>query len=827
MNFRQLASIVCFPVAERILHRQILRKVRALRAYYAQSASLRRQQSWERLCKMVAFAGDRVPYYRELFAKIHFKPEWLKTSPVAYNELPFLDKSIIQEQGKLLYAEGKSPLFYRITGASTGTATTIAYDRDGLDWTSASNILVLEWAGCPFSSPHVHLSTAYNNRTVRERVTEFCKCIAINKTNIFTSTFDAEQMQHFYVEIQKANPCLIQGHPSTLYALACYLEKNGFSERPLFPVFESTGEKLELQKKEKIEAVLGCQIFNRYGCAEFGVVAHPRSSDDARLALLEHQVWAESYPISGGLSEFVFTGLTNQGMPLLRYRSGDLGNVALTEEGTFLSSLEGRVHDIISLNGKTYSSHYFHDVLTRVGGFSDFQIILNRDNTLQELLVVMNAAEDEETVRRKVYALTGDSFPIRFCHDITEFELVGWRNKFHYTVHRERAELGQDIRTVSTGRPHICVVCHSLAINGANNHVLELVRLFHEQCDFSILAASEGPMRGFLEPYVHSVVIYEPDRNYDFTAYSIVMGNTLMTTHILPKALEQGVPVCVVVHESWHPEYLQQHINAFEFGGRVTETCIRRSLNGASQVIFPAHFQADLYKPLLPRTVSIREIGCTRPFEDMAAYMRKVSPAEARKELGLSATAVIFLQLGTVTHRKNQLGSVRAFLRFTEQHPDIEAALVLVGARRSRRNESAYVDNLQAFINTSPVKSEIHVVDVVSNPYPYLRAADCMIHPSYNEVLPLVVLEAGAFGIPVIGANQDGLPEIVTDGMSGFLLSPDDIQGIADAMARLAGNAELREHMGNYLHDMVLRTHSIQQFKKQYMEVFFGKKMSS
>lgn len=824
MNFRQLVSMVCFPVAERVLHRQILQKIHTLLAYYDQPAALRRQQAWEKLCAMVVFAGEYVPYYRELFAKIHFKPIWLKNSPVAYNELPFLDKSIVQEQGKRLYAEGRSPLFYRITGASTGTATTIAYDRDGLDWTSASNILVLGWAGCPLSSSHVHLSTEFNNRTLRERVTEYCKCIVINKTNIFTTTLDAEQMQHFYEEIQKAHPRLIQGHPSTLYALACYLEKSGFKETPLFPVFESTGEKLEPQKRKKIETVLGCQIFDRYGCAEFGVVAHPRNSDDPRLALLEHQVWAENYPISGGLSELVFTGLTNQGMPLLRYRSGDLGNVVTTEEGTFLSALEGRVHDVISLNGKTYPSHYFHDVLTRVGGLSDFQIILNRDNTLQELLVVMNTTDDEDAVRKKVYSLTGVSFPIRFCHDIAEFDRVGWRNKFHYMVHREKIESSQNKRTVSEGRPHICIVCHSMAINGANNHVLELVRLFHIHCDFSILAVSEGPMRSFLQPYVHSVEIYDPESTYDFTGYSMVMGNTLMTTHILPEVLYQRVPVCVVVHESWHPEYLQQHINTFEFGGHVTEACIRQSLNGADQVIFPAHFQADLYKPLLPRAVCIREIGCTRPFDDISAYMQKVSPAEARRKLGLSDTAVVFLQLGTVTHRKNQLGTVRAFLRFVEQHSDIEAILLLVGARRSRGNESAYVDNLLHFINSSPIKAEIHVVDVVPNPYPYLRAADGMVHPSYNEVLPLVLLEAGAFGIPVIGANQDGLPEIVTDGKSGFLLPPDDIQGIADGMARLAQDTELRKRMGKYLRDTVLKTHSIKQFERQYEEVFRHKK---
>lgn len=69
----------------------------------------------------------------------------------------------MREQGERLHVEGRGPLFYRVTGASAGTATTIAYDRDGLDRTSASSILVPGRAGCPLSNSHVHLSMEFNN----------------------------------------------------------------------------------------------------------------------------------------------------------------------------------------------------------------------------------------------------------------------------------------------------------------------------------------------------------------------------------------------------------------------------------------------------------------------------------------------------------------------------------------------------------------------------------------------------------------------------------------------------------------------------------------
>lgn len=63
-----------------------------------------------------------------------------------------------------------------------------------------------------------------------------------------------------------------------------------------------------------------------------------------------------------------------------------------------------------------------------------------------------------------------------------------------------------------------------------------------------------------------------------------------------------------------------------------------------------------------------------------------------------------------------------------------------------------------------------------------LNWGDVYILPSYNEGLPIAILEAMAYSHPVISTPVGGIPEVVKDGVDGKLVQPGDIQGIADAI---------------------------------------------
>lgn len=77
-----------------------------------------------------------------------------------------------------------------------------------------------------------------------------------------------------------------------------------------------------------------------------------------------------------------------------------------------------------------------------------------------------------------------------------------------------------------------------------------------------------------------------------------------------------------------------------------------------------------------------------------------------------------------------------------------------------------------------------------------LRAADCFVLATRSEGLGSSILEAMAAGLPVVATRVGGIPEIVAEGRTGILVAPDDPTGLANALARMAGDRGLREEMG-------------------------------
>lgn len=88
----------------------------------------------------------------------------------------------------------------------------------------------------------------------------------------------------------------------------------------------------------------------------------------------------------------------------------------------------------------------------------------------------------------------------------------------------------------------------------------------------------------------------------------------------------------------------------------------------------------------------------------------------------------------------------------------------------------------------------------------WVRGADKEAHlssawmyclPSYNEGLPMSVLEAMAAGLPIITTPVGGIPEAVTDGVEGFLVEPGDVARLTHCIAQLIGDPALARRMGD------------------------------
>jgi glycosyltransferase involved in cell wall biosynthesis len=78
----------------------------------------------------------------------------------------------------------------------------------------------------------------------------------------------------------------------------------------------------------------------------------------------------------------------------------------------------------------------------------------------------------------------------------------------------------------------------------------------------------------------------------------------------------------------------------------------------------------------------------------------------------------------------------------------------------------------------------------------WYEAFDAFVLPSANEGTPVVAIEALAAGRPVVATAVGGVPDVVREGVDGFLVEPGDLVGLAERLERLAADPELRARMG-------------------------------
>ncbi len=422
-----------YPLVEKASGRQISEKFQSAKNFSILPSQKRRAQIESYLEAILSEAKLNVPYYKDLFHQIHFDPREVRGNINALKQLPFLTKDIVREQGdRLLNRRYElSSLVKMNTGGSTGACLTISYDREALDWSAAANRFAVSMTGASFSTSEVHLVSRISQKNAyKQKLTNWVKCQALNRTNFETDFITESSLENLYNTILRTKPFLVQGHPSTLYALATYV-RDCKPTKKLFSVFESTGETLDKKRFQVIKDQLQCTIFNRYGNAEFGVIAH--SIDNPfQLQLLDFMVLPEMVQLGNGLCELIFTGLHNRAMPLIRYRSGDIGNLTVENNRVHIADLRGRIHDLMEFERVHLPSHYLLDVFNHRGDVDDFQIVV-RSGQKPELRIVKKTDTPSEKIKSELANILSNQVEIKFVRS-DQFILSGWRDKFRYIV---------------------------------------------------------------------------------------------------------------------------------------------------------------------------------------------------------------------------------------------------------------------------------------------------------------------------------------------------------------------------------------------------------
>ena len=101
-----------------------------------------------------------------------------------------------------------------------------------------------------------------------------------------------------------------------------------------------------------------------------------------------------------------------------------------------------------------------------------------------------------------------------------------------------------------------------------------------------------------------------------------------------------------------------------------------------------------------------------------------------------------------------------------------------------------------------------------------LHECDVFALPSYQEALPMAILEAMAAGLPIVATRVGGIPELVVDGYNGFLITPGDTAGLAQRLMILAAEPGLRSLMGRRSREIAAREYDVTPYVERLVTLY-------
>jgi glycosyltransferase involved in cell wall biosynthesis len=173
-----------------------------------------------------------------------------------------------------------------------------------------------------------------------------------------------------------------------------------------------------------------------------------------------------------------------------------------------------------------------------------------------------------------------------------------------------------------------------------------------------------------------------------------------------------------------------------------------------------------------------------------------------KQELGLERDAKIVLTAGRIiTGSKNMLKEkgminlIEAFSRISPRFPKMRLVIGVAKASDNLKDDFANAyEMLLGYIKINNVENKTIVkmfeLDQMPNIY---RGSDVLVLPAEkNETLGQIFIEAMACGLPVIGAKTGGMPEIISDGYSGYLVAPNDPSILAQKIEKILIDKKIR-----------------------------------
>jgi phenylacetate-CoA ligase len=393
----------------------IARHIRTLRGSQWRSADEIQEASWRALQATLRYAYDRVPFYREKFDRAGVNVEDIR-APADLPAIPPTTKQELREAlsraWPLSEAVSKRQASRVSTTGSSGEPFVFPIDAGAKDVRLAAVFRNIEWYGHRLGDRNARLwgrAERQPDMSVWAHGVEgFKRHILGRRLDIFThdrdlpraSFIDEATLAKWTRLLQAQDFKALDGYVNALVLLARYVLDTG-QQGIRCEAVVTGAEYLAPSARDLLERAFGCPVYNRYGSSEAGFIAHECGRNAGhKLHVNAELLWLEflrnGQPVRPGeLGEIVLTEFTNRAMPLIRYRTKDIGFPAPAGETCpcgrglpLLNSVEGRVDDLFYLpGGEVLISHVWHEIFADQDFVSAFRVTQHRRDFVEVEIV--------------------------------------------------------------------------------------------------------------------------------------------------------------------------------------------------------------------------------------------------------------------------------------------------------------------------------------------------------------------------------------------------------------------------------------------------------
>lgn len=392
----RLISDLIFPLQERFKKHTTVRVKREMEASQYWPPERLETLRLDRLRSLLTHTGKHVPYYRDLFARLGFDPNTVK-SCTDLQQLPFLTKTEIRAHTEALKSEGANDLARFNTGGSSGEPLVFFIGNERVSHDVAAKWRATRWWGVDIGDPEIVLWGSPIELTSQDRARRWRD--ALMRTQLLPAfEMSPEKVAGFIEKIRATRPAMLFGYPSAFAHIARHAQTHQIPMDDLgIKVAFVTSERLYDHQRELIQRVFNCPVANGYGGRDAGFIAHECPSGGMHLThedLIVEIVDAQGKVLPAGESgEIVVTHLATRHFPFVRYRTGDIAALdtqpcACGRTLPLLKDLQGRSTDfLVARNGTVMHGLSLIYIVRDLAGVKQFKIVQESLDLTRILLV--------------------------------------------------------------------------------------------------------------------------------------------------------------------------------------------------------------------------------------------------------------------------------------------------------------------------------------------------------------------------------------------------------------------------------------------------------